>query len=51
MDFTKFEKLRLIIDEFGASPVIANLEKILLGKGIPVQENVENIVVGQNGIF
>ena len=30
MDFTKFEKLRIIIDEFGASPVIAKLEKILL---------------------
>ncbi len=51
MELTKFEKLRLIIDKFGASPIIESLQKILLGKGIPVQEKAKNIIVGQNGIF
>ena len=51
MDFTKFKKLRLVIDEFGASPVIANLEKLLLGEGIAIQEHVDNVIVGQNGVF
>jgi hypothetical protein len=51
MEFTKFEKLRLAIEEFGASPVVANIDKALMGKGIPVKGNIENIVVGEEGIF
>lgn len=51
MKFTGFEKLRLIVDELGAPPVIANLQKLLLGKGIPVNENIEQIVIGDNGIY
>ena len=51
MMFTKFEKLRFEIDRFNVSPVIANLEKRLRGKGIPVEENIEQIVVGDYGIY
>ncbi len=51
MKFTKFEKLSYIIAQLGAPPVIANLEKQLLGEGIPVEPNKERIVIGQNGIF
>jgi len=51
MKFTDFSKLKIIVGELGASPVVAQLEKQLIGLGISVAENPEQIVVGDNGIY
>ncbi len=51
MKFTDFSKLKIVVGELGASPIAAQLEKQLTGSGIPVSENTEQIVVGNNGIY
>lgn len=51
MQLTNFERLKLVIGEFGANPIVANLEKTLKGKGISVDDHVEQIVIGENGIY
>lgn len=51
MKFTDFEKLRLVIEVLGASPVIANLENQFKGEGLSVHENIARIVIGDEGIY
>jgi len=51
MQLTKFEKLKLVISEYGANPVIANLDKQLTVKGISVDEHQDRMVIGENGIY
>jgi len=51
MDITKFNKLTLSVSNLGASPQVANLNKRLTGRGIPVQENSEQLVIGDSGIY
>lgn len=51
MKFTNFSKLKLIVEGFGASSVIANLNKQLTERGIPVETSDERLVVADNGIY
>jgi len=51
MDFTSFNKLRRVVAQFGASPVVANLDKVLTGEGIGIDANTDQVVVGDNGIY
>ncbi len=51
MKFTSFDKLKLVISEFDANPVVANLDKHLTNKGISIKNNADQIVVGHSGIY
>jgi len=51
MKITDFSKLKIIVGELGASPVVTQLEKQLTGLGISVIENPKQIVAGDNGIY
>ena len=51
MKFTGFDELRLVIEGLGASPAIANLEIVFQGEGLSVNEHIDRIVIGDEGIY
>lgn len=51
MKITDFEKLRLVVDSFGADHVVADLERILTQEGISLNDNLERIVLGDESIY
>lgn len=51
MLFTNFAKLKLVVSEFGANPIVAELNKRLTEKGISVDDHADQVVIGENGIY
>jgi hypothetical protein len=51
MDLTSFKNLKRAVNELGASPILAKLDKQLIGKGIVIDTNADQVVVGENGIY
>lgn len=50
MNFTKFERLKHEIARLGAKPIVAKLDKELLGEGVDL-DNPEQVVTCEGGVY